>query len=70
MELGATVCKPVNPECGLCPVSSCCSAYDQVQQYLQTGGSADVEDAPKVTDYPEKVSIVCITLLMLCVHNL
>jgi hypothetical protein len=30
MELGATVCKPVNPLCGACPVSSCCAAYKQV----------------------------------------
>ncbi len=27
MELGATVCKPVNPLCGNCPVASECSAF-------------------------------------------
>lgn len=26
MELGATVCTPVNPKCGLCPVASACEA--------------------------------------------
>lgn len=30
MELGATVCKPVNPLCDACPVSACCAAYKQV----------------------------------------
>lgn len=27
MELGATVCKPKNPECGECPIQSCCLSY-------------------------------------------
>jgi A/G-specific adenine glycosylase len=31
MELGATVCKPQNPECGMCPVSSNCVAYNSAQ---------------------------------------
>jgi A/G-specific adenine glycosylase len=26
MELGATVCTPVDPGCGFCPVASCCAA--------------------------------------------
>jgi adenine-specific DNA glycosylase len=30
MELGATVCKPVNPMCEACPVNTCCAAYKQV----------------------------------------
>lgn len=29
MELGATVCTPVAPECGRCPVASLCAAYRQ-----------------------------------------
>jgi A/G-specific adenine glycosylase len=31
MELGATVCKPQNPECEKCPVSSSCVAYNSAQ---------------------------------------
>jgi len=27
MELGAVVCKPSNPDCGRCPISSHCAAY-------------------------------------------
>lgn len=27
MELGATVCRPKNPDCGSCPASGCCKAY-------------------------------------------
>jgi A/G-specific adenine glycosylase len=57
MELGATVCKPVNPSCGSCPVSSCCAAYKLVAAHAAAGGAADVEDAPRVTDYPEKVGV-------------
>ena len=29
MELGALVCKPKNPSCGLCPVITHCRAYDK-----------------------------------------
>lgn len=28
MELGATVCRPLNPDCSLCQVSSYCKAYE------------------------------------------
>jgi A/G-specific adenine glycosylase len=57
MELGATVCKPVNPSCSSCPVSSCCAAYKLVTNHAPAGGSGsgDMEDAPHVTDFPEKV---------------
>eukprot|EP00983_Pelagomonas_calceolata_P077194 1153765-Pelagomonas_calceolata.AAC.3 len=27
MELGATVCRPKNPDCGACPANHCCKAY-------------------------------------------
>jgi A/G-specific adenine glycosylase len=57
MELGATVCKPVNPSCSCCPISSICAAAKEVAAYAAAGGGGclDMEDAPKVTDYPEKV---------------
>lgn len=32
MELGATVCKPVNPSCGSCPLNSICKAKEIVQR--------------------------------------
>jgi A/G-specific adenine glycosylase len=32
MELGATVCKPRNPECGICPVSQYCQAFASGRQ--------------------------------------
>jgi A/G-specific adenine glycosylase len=32
MELGATVCKPRGPSCGLCPLSDLCRAYAEGEQ--------------------------------------
>lgn len=58
MELGATVCKPANPDCKRCPVQSICSAHAIWQQYVKGGGDPDIEDAPRVTSYPEKVEKV------------
>ncbi len=40
MELGATVCKPTNPQCGTCPVSGHCEAY-------QEGRVSDFPKLPK-----------------------
>lgn len=40
MELGATVCKPVNPLCEACPVSSCCAAYKQVGTHTRDCSAA------------------------------
>ncbi len=39
MELGALICKPVNPHCCLCPIASHCSAFKQ----------------HRVADYPKKI---------------
>ena len=33
MELGATVCKPRNPECGNCPLSQYCQAFTSGRQH-------------------------------------
>lgn len=30
MELGATVCRPVNPQCGACPLNEACKAFKEV----------------------------------------
>ncbi|KAF8061068.1 Mutyh [Scenedesmus sp. PABB004] len=56
MELGATVCRPANPACGACPLSGVCAARAAVDAWAAGGGAADIEDAPRVTDYPEKVA--------------
>lgn len=39
MELGATVCKPVGPDCAACPVRGACRAHAewQVRQVLCEG---------------------------------
>lgn len=58
MELGATVCKPANPDCARCPVQSLCTAHADWQRYVRDGGDQDIEDAPRVTNYPEKVEKV------------
>eukprot|EP00798_Chlamydomonas_sp_ICE-L_P005521 gene5521-4154_t len=57
MELGATVCRPQNPACDSCPVSSVCKANTQWQEYLKGGGLPDIEDAPAVTMYPSKKEV-------------
>jgi A/G-specific adenine glycosylase len=57
MELGATVCKPVNPDCSSCPISGICQAYAAWQRYLEGGGDPEAADAPRVTQYPGKVSV-------------
>ncbi|KAK1441415.1 hypothetical protein QVD17_07290 [Tagetes erecta] len=48
MELGATLCTPLNPNCSSCPVSTQCSAL------LKTKN----DSSALVTDYPTKVAKV------------
>lgn len=55
MELGATICRPSNPNCDACPVNSVCGAHKRVQNFLAQGGCLSSPDAPKVTDYPVAV---------------
>ncbi|XP_057513765.1 adenine DNA glycosylase-like isoform X4 [Actinidia eriantha] len=45
MELGATVCTPLNPNCSVCPVSNHCHALSLAKQ----------NKSAQVTDYPTKV---------------
>ncbi|XP_031405494.1 adenine DNA glycosylase-like isoform X2 [Punica granatum] len=45
MELGATVCTPLNPTCSLCSISSQCRAY----------AICEKDTSVAVTDYPVKV---------------
>lgn len=35
MELGATVCRPVGPDCGGCPLREGCKAYAEVSASLE-----------------------------------
>ncbi|GLC33575.1 hypothetical protein PLESTM_000086500 [Pleodorina starrii] len=57
MELGATVCRPVNPDCAGCPARGVCRAAAEWQAYLEAGGAPDVEDAPRVTQYPGRKAV-------------
>jgi len=34
MDLGATICRPLNPHCDDCPISSSCLAYQKGQQHI------------------------------------
>lgn len=69
MELGATLCKPTNPECHACPVSSICSArrlVDHVSDLnkLKISGQVPVKDIEDicahlpndVVQFPRKVA--------------
>lgn len=48
MELGATLCKPLNPNCSTCPISAQCGALLVSKQ----------NPSIVVTDYPTKVAKV------------
>lgn len=32
MDLGATICRPINPKCNICPIKQDCKAYNHQQQ--------------------------------------
>lgn len=34
MDLGATICRPINPRCHLCPIQKTCLAFQQQQQHV------------------------------------
>lgn len=52
MELGATVCKPLNPSCATCPVSEQCHAN---MLSASTSVRPDSELPDKVTYFPRKI---------------
>ncbi|GAX84395.1 hypothetical protein CEUSTIGMA_g11817.t1 [Chlamydomonas eustigma] len=60
MELGATVCRPMNPSCSECPVQQSCRAHSQLKTFLKArripdlSAALDMEDIPFVTMYPGK----------------
>ena len=51
MDLGATVCKPRNPECGVCPVSSLCKAYSMSIQSELPVKSPTLKKSSSVLNY-------------------
>eukprot|EP01034_Spumella_vulgaris_P022471 gene22471-28599_t len=56
MELGATVCKPLNPMCGICPVRSVCKAHQLVSlRGDQKPEDCDADLPVAVTYFPRKV---------------
>ena len=66
IELGSTVCTPLNPKCGGCPIKQECTAYALQSKAMQDEGG-DIEDLCgkceaiperqriQVTDFPLKV---------------
>ena len=55
MDLGATVCTPKSPQCGVCPVSKYCEAY-------MVGDPAKYPWKAKKTKLPEKHAVASIYL--------
>lgn len=61
MELGATVCKPTNPDCASCPVAASCSA-----RRAAAAGGAAVTVFPGKTAAPAKklaTAVACVVTL-------
>jgi A/G-specific adenine glycosylase len=63
MELGATVCKPGNPACGLCPLQGLCRAlrFKKVDQYPQKLKRRAIPEYPVVAAVVAKNGKVLIT---------
>jgi len=63
MELGALVCKPRNPDCDLCPVSSVCQSYlrQTVDQYPKRTPPRPIPQIHSVAGIVWKDSYVLIT---------
>ncbi|PNW86324.1 hypothetical protein CHLRE_02g082000v5 [Chlamydomonas reinhardtii] len=57
MELGATVCRPVNPDCSACPARPVCRAAAEWTAYVEGGGDEGAEDAPRVTRFPGRKAV-------------
>lgn len=57
MELGATLCKPTNPQCSLCPVQSSCQAFALTKMTKDTTPcNMKIVDFPReVIFFPQKV---------------
>lgn len=60
MELGATICKPKNPKCGICPLQQHCYAYE----------NQVVEKLPYLTKLKDKKTFQFITLILHTEHGI
>ncbi|KAE9975231.1 hypothetical protein EG327_008515 [Venturia inaequalis] len=57
MELGSTLCKPVKPDCGNCPVQETCLAYAEGQNLAVEKELLNVKSSSSVFDTTSKVDI-------------
>lgn len=57
MELGSTLCKPVKPDCGGCPVQETCLAYAEGQKLAAGKGLLDAKSSSVVFDTTTKASV-------------
>lgn len=62
MDLGATVCRPSDPDCANCPLTSCCEAFargtqDSIPQKAKRPELTDVIDATVVVRSSDRVLI-------------
>ncbi len=62
MDLGATVCRPSDPDCANCPLTSCCEAFargtqDSIPQKAKRPELTDVIDATVVVRSGDRVLI-------------
>ncbi|KAH6909645.1 A/G-specific adenine DNA glycosylase [Coprinopsis sp. MPI-PUGE-AT-0042] len=59
IELGSTVCKPRDPDCGSCPLGPWCSAYQQSRPIDTPIDAPDIEDMCTLCEpIPSPISIV------------
>ncbi|TID20917.1 emb [Venturia nashicola] len=57
MELGSTLCKPVKPDCGNCPVRDTCLAYAEGEKLAVEKGLLNEKSSSSVFDTTAKVQI-------------
>lgn len=55
MELGATICKPTNPNCSICPLQNICKAK-QVSEILTKTDLPEIKDIEDIESWPSTVS--------------
>lgn len=58
MELGSTLCKPVKPDCGTCPVKETCLAYAEGKKLTAEKGLLDGEPSSTVFDTTTGVEVL------------
>lgn len=58
MDLGATICKPKNPTCSICPVSSFCQAFQQSNAWQSTFRPDDLPFREPKKPKPRKYGVI------------